>query len=664
MSAAEEIESLRREIERHDRLYYVEAQPEISDFEYDALMRRLVELEEAHPEYRTPDSPTQRVGGQPLEGFVSVPHSAPMLSLGNTYSYEELKEFDRRVREGLEGAPYRYVCELKIDGVAVALRYENRTLVGALTRGDGVTGDDVTANIKTIREIPLRIPDDSPPSFEVRGEIYMRIGDFNDINRKRKEGGESPFANPRNSTAGSLKMLDPQEVARRPLRAFLYDLRGVNLPPSHWERLKILESAALPVNRERRLCGSLAEAWEFCEEWKGKRSSLDYQIDGVVIKIDSLTQREILGFTAKNPRWAIAYKYPAEQARTRLNAITLQVGRVGHITPVAELEPVFLAGSTIRRATLHNEDEIARKDIRVGDTVVLEKGGDVIPKVVSAVIEERPPDSRPFVMPGTCPACGHKLARDEGEAVRRCVNVACPPQRLGRVRHFASRAGMDIEGLGESTVQLLLDEKLIDDYGDIYFLRKEQLIPLERMADKSAENLIAGIENSKDRPLDRLIYALGIKLVGSGAARILADTFGSLDSLAAADVEILEAVDEIGPGIAKSVYDFFRDPVNLIVLEKLKNAGVRLEAEKRDEPVEQRFEGMTFVLTGTLENFTREQAAEIIRRMGGKVTSTVSKKTDIVLVGADSGSKYTKAVELGVRVMREGEFEKIIGGLQ
>ena len=661
MDIAEEIERLRREIERHDRLYYIEARPEISDLEYDALMRELIELEEAHPEYQTLDSPTQRVGGAPLEGFEPLPHSAPMLSLGNTYSFEELKEFDRRAREGLDDAPFQYVCELKIDGVAVALRYEDRMLTMALTRGDGFAGDNILANIKTIREIPLKLPDNVPPAFEARGEIYMRIADFEELNLKKMEAGESPFANPRNSTAGSLKLLDPKEAARRPLRAFLYDLRGDGLPPSHWERLKILEEARLPVNPERRLCGNLAEAWEFCREWAPKRSSLGYQIDGVVLKVDSLLQRDALGFTARSPRWAIAYKYPAEQARTRLKGITLQVGRTGSVTPVAELVPVFLAGSTIRRATLHNEDFfITRKDIRVGDTVIIEKGGDVIPKVVSVALEERPPDSHRFEMPETCPACGHKLVREEGEAARRCLNTACPPQRLWRIRHFAARGGMDIEGLGESTVQLLLDQGLIDDYGDIYYLRKEQLLPLERMADKSAENLLAGIEDSKNRPLERLVFALGIRLVGAGAARVLADRFGSVESLASADVGTLEAIDEIGPGIAQSVVNFFRDPANQSVLKKLKDAGVRFEAEKREETADQRFAGMTFVLTGTLENYTREQAADIIRRLGGKTASSVSKKTDVVLAGADPGSKYTKALELGIKVMGEGEFEGII----
>lgn len=656
----EEIEKLRREIVKHDRLYYVEAAPIISDREYDALMERLIELEAQHPELIIPDSPTQRVGGEPLKGFVSLPHSQPMLSLSNTYSREELEDFDRRVREGLDGATYRYTCELKIDGVAVALRYADRRLQTALTRGDGSVGDDITINIRTIRQIPLSVPADFPAEFEARGEIYMQADDFLRMNEERESAGEKKFANPRNSTAGSLKMLDTREVAKRPLKAFLYDLRGEGLPGKHSDRLDMLERMGLPINKNRRLCANLAEAWKFIEEWGEKRGSLPYEIDGVVLKADDISQREILGSTAKSPRWAIAYKYPAQQARTMLKAITLQVGRIGFITPVAELEPVYLAGSTIKRATLHNEEEIARKDIRPGDTALIEKGGDVIPKVISVDLSERPEDSRPFTMPDECPACGSKLVREPEEVMRRCPNVACPPQRLGRIKHFASRGGMDIEGLGESTVQQLIDADLIADYGDIYSLKKEQLLPLERMAEKSADNLLAGIEASKDRPLERLIYALGIKLVGAGAARILAEHFGSINVLMEADAEELEAIEEIGPGIASSAVDFFANPINREVLDKLKRTGVHFEAEKGGEEAEKIFAGMTFVLTGALENFTRDEAAELIKQRGGKVSSSVSKKTTYVLVGENPGSKYKKAMELEVEVMREGEFNKAI----
>ncbi|NQS99062.1 MAG: NAD-dependent DNA ligase LigA [candidate division Zixibacteria bacterium] len=661
MNPQSEIERLRREIERHDRLYYIEAQPEISDAEYDALMRRLIELEKEYPELLTVDSPSQRVGGAPLEGFKSVAHSQRMLSLANAYSFEELEDFDRRVRETLE-APYGYFCELKIDGVAIALRYRSRLLELGITRGDGSVGDDVTTNLRTIRGIPLRAPEFAPPDFEVRGEVYMQTDDFLKMNEERELAGENKFANPRNSTAGSLKLLNTKEVTKRPLRAFIYDLRGVENPTLHSECLNLMEELGLPVNKNRRLCGDLREVWDFCEEWHDKRHALPYEIDGVVLKIDSLPQRGALGSTAKSPRWAIAYKFPAQQAKTLLKGITLQVGRMGYITPVAELEPVYLAGSTIKRATLHNEDEIARKDIRVGDTVIIEKGGDVIPKVTSVDLGERPEDSTPFIMPGICPACGAKLVREADEVMRRCPNVACPPQRLGRIKHFASRGGMDIEGLGESTVQQLLDSGLISDFGDLYYLTKAQLLPLERMAEKSAENLLQGIDSSKDRTLDRLIYALGIKLVGAGAARILNERFGNIDELAKADVEKLEAIDEIGPGIAQSVVDFFANPSNRKVLEKLRKAGVRFSAEKGGGEVEMVFEGMTFVLTGALENFTREEAAELIRARGGKVVSSVSKKTSMVLVGENPGSKHRKAVELGVKVMEEGEFVKIIEG--
>ena len=662
MNFKERIEWLRREIERHNRLYYQLAEPEITDAEYDALMRELQELEKRHPETITPDSPTQRVGGAPLEGFHSVPHSSPMLSLANAYSLEELQDFDRRIRDVI-GNEYKYVCELKIDGVGIALRYREHRFQQGLTRGDGAAGDDITANLRTIRSIPLRVPADSPIEFEVRGEVFIRAIDFQKMNRKREEDGEKLFANPRNAAAGSLKLLNPSEAAERPLTAWLYDLRGITEPLSHFQRLKLLDKMGFPVNPHRRLCANLEEAWDFCGEWGEKRDSLPYEIDGVVIKIDSLEQREVLGFTAKSPRWAAAYKYPARQAVTRLKGITLQVGRTGYITPVAELEPVFLAGSTIRRATLHNEEEIARKDIRGGDTVLIEKGGDVIPKVVSVNMESRPADSQPFVMPDKCPACGAQLAKLPDEAIRRCPNISCPPQRLGRIVHFASRAGMDIEGMGESTVKQLLDAGLLSDYGDIYYLKKEQLLPLERMADKSADNLLAGIEASKERPLEKLIYSLGIKLVGAGVARILAERFGSIDALAEADEDALLAVEDIGPGIAASVVEFFANPQNREALEKLRRADIKFEAEKTaDIEVEQIFKGMTFVLTGTLKNYTREEASEIIRRRGGMVSSSVSKKTSAVLIGENPGSKYDKAVKLGVKVMGEEEFNKLIGG--
>ena len=660
MTLKERINRLRREIERHNRLYYLETQPEISDSEYDALMRELMELEKAHPEFASPDSPTQRVGGEPVEGFPSVAHSSPMLSLGNTYSFEELKDFDRRVRETL-GMDFKYVCELKIDGVAVALRYRNRSLELGVTRGDGTVGDDITVNLRTVRSIPLRVSNNAPPDFEVRGEVFIRLEDFRKMNLEREEIGKKRFANPRNATAGSLKILNSAEVAKRPLTAFLYDLRNITTPALHHQRLELLEKMNFPVNPNRSLCSELAEAWDFIEEWGEQRNSLPYEIDGVVLKIDDLAQREVMGYTAKSPRWAIAYKYPAQQAQTKLKSITLQVGRIGYITPVAELEPVYLAGSTIKRATLHNEDEIARKDIREGDMVTIEKGGDVIPKVVSVRLDIRPPDIKPFRMPEICPACRSILVRLEGEVMRRCPNIACPPQRLGRIAHFASRGGMDIDGLGESTVQQLLDAGLLADYGDIYYLKKEQLLPLERMAEKSADNLLAGIEASKNRPLERLIFALGIKLVGSGAARILADQLGSIDALASTDVETLEAIDEIGPGIAASVVEFFANEQNRTVLEKLRRAGVKFQSDKVEKKeVEQVFAGMTFVLTGALENFTREEAGELIRQRGGTVSSSISKKTGVVLVGDNPGSKYEKALKLGVRVMGEGEFENII----
>lgn len=660
MDTKVEIERLREEIDRHNRLYYQQAAPEISDAEYDSLYRRLVDLESAHPEYYDANSPTQRVGGVLEEGFKSVPHSEPMLSLSNVYSLEELQDFDRRVRE-IIGGGYRYVCELKIDGVGTALRYDKGALILALTRGDGQMGDDITVNLRTIRGIPLKLRNNFPPAFEVRGEVYMNTADFRRLNERREIAGEKLFANPRNSTAGSLKLLDSREAARRPLRTFLYDLRGIDAPYFHSDRLRWLNEMGLPVNKEWRICNSIDEVWCYCEEWCGKRETLPYEIDGVVVKIDDYRQRSELGFTAKSPRWATAYKFPAQKAMTVLRGITLQVGRVGYITPVAELQPVYLAGSTIKRATLHNEEEIARKDIRVGDTVVIEKGGDVIPKVTAVDLSLRPAEAQPFTMPEKCPECGSGLVREEGEVMRRCPNVACPPQRLGRIVHFASRGGMDIEGMGESTVKLLLDANLATDYGDIYYLRKEQLVALERFAEKSADNLLSGIEASKNRPLEKLVYSLGIKLVGSGVARVLARHFKGIDRLSKGSVEELLSVEEIGPGIAESVYDFFRNDNNLKTIEKLRQAGVKMAAEEETAQVKSTLTGKTFVLTGTLPTLSREQASEMILKAGGKVSSSVSKKTDYVLAGENPGSKLDKARGLGVKVIDEGEFRKLIG---
>lgn len=659
MTIIEEIQFLRGEIERHNRLYYSSAEPEITDAEFDALMRRLDELERANPQYFDANSPTQRVGGGPLDGFKQVVHSEPMLSLANVYSLEEICDFDRRIQDIIRGG-YRYVCELKIDGVAVALRYEGWKLELAATRGDGRTGDDVTSNIRTIKSIPVRISEKFPAKFEVRGEVYMNLDDFRELNDKRELLGEKKFANPRNSTAGSLKMLDSKLVSNRPLRVFLYDLRGQGLPELHSERLGLLEEMGLPVNPKRQICGNVEEVWKFCEKWRASRESLPYEIDGIVIKIDNLLQREELGFTAKSPRWATAYKFPAQQAKTLLKSITLQVGRVGYITPVAELEPVYLAGSTIRRATLHNEEEIARKDIRIGDTVIIEKGGDVIPKVTGVDFEFRLNNSKPFEMPDNCPECGSHLVREKSEIMRRCPNVGCPPQRLGRILHFASRGGMDIEGMGESVIGQLLDAEIVEDYGDIYYINKDQLIGLERFAEKSADNLIKGIEASKTRPLEKLVFALGIKLVGAGVARTLANHFHSIELLKEADVDYLLTVEEIGPGIAESVFDFFRNERNLVILDKLKRAGVVFEEKIPDKTGVLIYTGKSFVLTGTLTKYTREEASTIIRSMGGTTASSVSKKTDYVLAGENAGSKLTKALELGVKVINEEEFEKLI----
>lgn len=659
MDIGKEIKRLRGELNRHNHLYYQETAPEISDAEFDRLLRQLIELETQYPQFYDANSPSQRVGGEPSRGFESVPHSGPMLSLANAYSYDELIDFDRKIKESLE-EKYYYTCELKIDGVAIALRYSDQKLELAATRGDGQQGDNVTSNIRTIGQIPLVVPSCSPADFEIRGEVYMNVRDFRTLNDRREAAGENRFANPRNSTAGSLKLLNPLEVSKRPLRAFFYDLRGVDESLTHSQKLELLEKAGIPVNPERKVCENIEQVWDFCREWHEKRNSLPYEIDGVVLKIDSIAQRELIGYTAKSPKWAIAYKFPAQQARTILNDITLQVGRVGSITPVAELEPVYLAGSTIKRATLHNEDEIARKDIRVGDTVIIEKGGDVIPKVVEVDTTIRSGVSFPFIMPDDCPECGAVLVREEGEVVRRCPNVSCPPQRLARIEHFASRGGMDIEGLGESTVRQLLDSELINDYADLYYLKKEQLLELERFADKSAENLIDSIAQSKNCSLDKLIYALGIKLAGAGAARTLAMNYRNLEMLKQAEIDDLEAIDEIGPGIAHSVYEYFRAESNLIVLEKLTEAGVNPQNEITDIVQSGILKNRTFVLTGTLAKFTRGEAKARIESSGGKVTSSVSKKTDFVLAGENPGSKLAKAQKLSVTIISEEEFEKMI----
>jgi len=660
------IEFLRKEIAGHDYRYYVLNQPVISDQEYDNLFHELQELEKRHPDWVVPDSPTQRVSGTPLEGFTQVRHPELMLSLSNTYSPEELKDFDRRVRGGLEGQAVQYVVELKYDGVAVRLNYQNGLFRTGATRGNGEVGDDITANLKTIRQIPLKLnsPGERISTMDIRGEVYLSKNDFQRLNQERQETEEPLFANPRNAAAGSLKLLDSRIVAERPLKIFCYGLMYPEIwehPEhlSHWNSLKVLEQLGLPVNSQRERVDSIDGAIEVCQKWEEIREELPYQVDGIVIKVDGFRQRRTLGATARSPRWAVAFKFSAEQARTKLKGITLQVGRTGVITPVAELEPVFLAGSTIRRATLHNEEEIARLEVRVGDTVVIEKGGDVIPKVSQVITEERPTDSQPFEMVKRCPVCNTPLIKESGEVQSRCPNRDCPVQVQRRIEHYACKGAMDIDGLGMQVVKQLIQAGLIHDFADLYGLKTEQIAGLERQGEKSAENLIEGINASKNRPLFRLIFALGIRFVGIGVARILAKRFGTMEALSRATVEELETIPEVGPRIAQSIYQYFQDPVNQRFINQLTQAGIRMQ-ELEVVAKSQHLAGKTFVLTGVLSRMTREEAKERILEQGGNVTGSVSKKTDYVVVGEEAGSKLVKARELGIKIITEKEFSKIL----
>ena len=660
--AKRRIQELAEKIREHDYKYYVLSQPTISDEKYDQLMRELAGLEEQFPSLRAPDSPTQRVGGQPTKEFPTVTHSVPMLSLANTYSEEELIDFDRRVGSLLNQETYRYIAELKIDGVAISLKYENGILVQGATRGDGVQGDEITNNLRTIRSIPLRVhpAPNKLRTFEVRGEIYMKKKDFEKMNAERELAGEKVFVNARNSTSGTLKMQDPKIVAARRLNMFSYFLRSDDVQlKSHYENLELLKQMGFVVNEHIRVCKTIRDVKNFCDEWKDRRESLQYDIDGVVVKVDSLRQQENLGAVAKSPRWAIAYKFPAQKMETRLNGITLQVGRVGTITPVAELEPVFVGGTTVSRATLHNEDYIAELGLRVGDTVVVEKGGDVIPKVSAVNTAKRQKGSRPFTMPNVCPVCGSKIYRPEGEAAYYCENSECPAQVRGRIEHFAHRGAMDIEGLGEAVIDLLVNEKLIHTLADIYTLKKDRIVPLERMGEKSAQNLIDAIEQSKKQPFHKVIFALGIRFVGAGVAKLLADSFGSIERLQGASLEDLERVEGIGPRIAESVVRFFKEKHTRELIAKLQRAGVTMRSEKKKSSA-QPFAGKIFVLTGTLTSMARDEAKERIEALGGKVTSSVSAKTNFVVVGSDAGSKLEKAVELGVQTVDEREFQKML----
>jgi len=653
--AGKEITRLRGEINRHDYLYYVLAEPEIPDHQYDALMRRLIELERAYPDLVTDDSPSRRVGGQPVSGFEQVRHSSRMLSLANSYDIDELLDFDRRVREAYGRDP-EYVCELKIDGVAIALTYRNRILTRGATRGDGAVGDDVTANIRTIRSIPLSVSSDMPLDFEVRGEVYYPRAEFAEMNAGREEAGLKPFMNPRNGAAGTLKMLDPQEVARRPLRFFAYTILGDTVKlETQAQVLTLLRQGNFPTNPYWELCKGMDEVRAFLSRWNEARFDLPYDTDGVVIKLNDVTAWERLGSTAKSPRWAVAYKFSTEKALTRLLDVTWQVGRTGTVTPVAELAPVLLLGTIVKRATLHNEDEIKRLGIRKGDWVEIEKGGEIIPKVIRFIAERRPADSEEIVAPEQCPECNTRLERDEEEVAIRCPNRRCPAQVMGRISHFASRGAMDIDGLGHRTVEAIVSSGLVNDAGDLYSLTAGQVKELPGMAELSANNLIKGIQASKYRPFERLLFGLGIRHVGLGAARLIAERYGSLDALQQASEDELRSIPEIGAVIAGSIRRFFADPEERELVRKLKEAGV-LSGERKTGAGPQTLAGKTFVFTGALESFSRERAGEMIRERGGRVSGSVSRKTDFVVAGENAGSKYTRAQKLGVTILSEQDF--------
>jgi len=651
------IEELVKLLNYYNYMYYVENNPVVSDYEYDQLYRELVELEKKYPEYIRPDSPTQKVGGEPLKEFRTVEHRIPMLSIENTYSPDELIEFDKRIKRMAKVDEIDYVVELKYDGVAVSLIYEDGKFVLGASRGDGIRGDDITENLKTIKTLPLTIKYTEP--LEVRGEVYMRKDDFERLNEERKEKGEVLFANPRNATAGSLKLLDPKIVAQRNLQLFIYQ-GFVERYKTHWEILNFLKELGFPVSPHRKHVENIEGVIEYCKEWEEKRFSLPYNIDGMVVKVNSIELQNKLGATTKNPRWVVAYKFPAEQVTTILKDVIVQVGRTGTLTPVAILEPVQISGTIVSRATLHNFDEIERLGVKIGDRVFVEKGGEIIPKVVKVVKEVRTGKEKDIPVPTHCPVCGSPVVKDEAEVAIRCPNIRCPAQVKERIIHFASRDAMDIEGLGEKWVNIFVDKGLLSDYGDIYYLQYEDLINLERMADKSVRNLLDAIEKSKNRPFANLIYALGIRHIGIHASEILAQHYASIDELSNAKFEQLSSIDEIGPIMAESIVEFFKNEENMKVIEKLRKAGVKMEREKEEIEKKEILAGLTFVITGTLKNYTRNEITEYIKKLGGKVSSSVSRNTDFLICGEDPGSKLDKAKQLGVKIISEEEFEEMV----
>ncbi len=655
------LEKLREEIREHDYLYYVLNQPKISDRQYDELFAEFKKLEEENPQLITPDSPTQRVSGQPLEGFNTIRHVMPMLSMDNTYNADELRAFDERVRKQLEGVNYDYVVELKIDGVAISLRYEDGVLVTAATRGDGREGDDVTANVRTVKAVPLVLRGDKIPAvLEARGEVYMPTSAFNELNKLRVEADEPAFANPRNSAAGSLKLLDARITASRNLSFFAYATGELSEPlaENHYQTLQKFKKIGLPVNPHIKTGKDIDEVVDICKSWNERRLELDYQIDGMVIKVNRFDQQDILGATGRAPRWCISYKFAAERAETIVESIGVQVGKSGILTPVANLTPVQLSGTTVKRASLHNFDELNRLGVRNGDTVVIEKAGEIIPQVMEVKKELRPSDTKPFKIPEECPNCGSTVVKDKDGVYIRCLNSDCSGQLKERLKYFAGRGQMDIENLGSSLIEQLVDIGLVKNFADLYKLDKSDLIELERMAEKSADNVITAIETSKARPLWRFVTALGIRHIGGQSAQILAEHFGSLDKLMEATQEELADIDQIGPTMAKSVYEYFRGSKNKQVIDELLSEGV-----KPEQPHTRRSEklaGKTIVVTGTLENFTRQQIEQAIRQAGGKSSSSVSKKTDFVLAGENPGSKLDKARKLGVEVINEKQFMELL----
>jgi len=662
--AKKRIAALRKKISRHNYKYYVENAPEISDAEYDRLYRELEGLEKKFPELITADSPTQRVGGEPLKEFKPYRHEVPMLSMDNTYSEEDLREFEKRNRRILPEAEFNYTVELKIDGVSIALVYEKGNLKAGATRGDGMTGDDITSNIRTVRSVPLKLKSKKiPDRLEVRGEIYIDKKRFETINRDQEEKGKMVYANPRNLAAGSLKQLDSRITASRRLDSWIYSSPFPEAlgSGSQFELLEKLKELGFRIDPHRKLCSTMDEVIEYCRLWQTKKQELDYVVDGMVVKVDSFELQKELGETSKAPRWQIAYKFPAEQRRTILEDIKVQVGRLGTLTPVAVLKPVHLSGTVVKRASLHNQDEIDRKDIRIGDTVLVEKAGEIIPQVVGVVKKKRTGKEKKFKLPSVCPACGGPVVRPPGEVAFRCENISCPAQIKERLRHFASRSALDIETLGPKLIEQLVDRGLVKSPADLYSLERQDLLGLERMAEKSADNLLGAIEESKNRSFDRLLFALGIRHVGRTAGRILARNYGSLGQLEKAPEQELEEIKDIGPVMARSIEQFFRNSRNRKVIRQLEKAGVRTEEQKTGVPrPDKDFDGKTFVFTGALKNFTREEAASLVAERGGRPTSSVSERTDFVVAGDSPGSKLEKAKKFRITILSEAQFEKML----